>query len=353
MNLFVYESICGGDCAGRSLPPSLASEGWKMLSSIVEDLARVHYVDRILTLLDERFAGREKVWGPQVEVAAWCRSGPATEKFSELAAAAGATLVIAPETDGLLENWSARVLAAGGKLLGSLPAAIRLCGDKLLLSRHLRSRGIPTPPLHELNVIAGVPLPRGLPFPQVLKPRFGAGCLWTFKVDDDAKLRAALASARRRGAPRELVTGPFVPGIAASASFLISGNQVTALAPGYQRISSSPGGLLRYSGGRIPLDSAELRRRATDLARRAVWSVPGLHGFAGVDLALDPNSPVLDAVIEINPRLTTSYLGLRQVHRSWNIAQKWLEGQFFPEKSAEGSLEAPLDSPEPVEFTVE
>ncbi|MBI4585567.1 MAG: ATP-grasp domain-containing protein [Planctomycetes bacterium] len=351
MNLFVYESICGGDCAGRPLPPSLASEGWKMLSSIVEDLAQVHYVERVRTLLDERFGGRDRAWGPKVEVAAWCRSGPAAEKFSELAAAADATLVIAPETDGLLENWSARVLSAGGKLLGSLPAAVRLAGDKLILARHLRSRGIPTPPLHELNAIAGVPPPRGLTFPQVLKPRFGAGCLWTFKVDDEAKLRAALASARRRGAPRELVTGPFVPGIAASASFLISGNQVTALVPGYQRISVSPGGLLHYCGGRIPLETAELRRRAVDLARRAVWSVPGLQGFAGVDLALEPRSPGQDAVIEINPRLTTSYIGLRQLHRRWDIARKWLEARFFPEKSVDASLEAPWEEHESVEFT--
>jgi predicted ATP-grasp superfamily ATP-dependent carboligase len=48
--------------------------------------------------------------------------------------------------------------------------------------------------------------------------------------------------------------------------------------------------------------------------------VPGLRGFVGVDVVVgdDPDGGG-DAVIEINPRLTTSYAGLRQVAR-FNLA---------------------------------
>ena len=43
---------------------------------------------------------------------------------------------------------------------------------------------------------------------------------------------------------------------------------------------------------------------------RAVGLVPGLRGYIGVDLILDEHAPGV-SVVEINPRLTTSYVGLR------------------------------------------
>jgi predicted ATP-grasp superfamily ATP-dependent carboligase len=50
-----------------------------------------------------------------------------------------------------------------------------------------------------------------------------------------------------------------------------------------------------------------LEERAVSVARRAVECVPGLAGYVGVDVVLGER----DWVIEINPRLTTSYVGLR------------------------------------------
>jgi predicted ATP-grasp superfamily ATP-dependent carboligase len=49
--------------------------------------------------------------------------------------------------------------------------------------------------------------------------------------------------------------------------------------------------------------------------------VPGLAGFVGVDLVLADGGPV---VVEINPRLTTAYLGLRRACAA-NVAALALE----------------------------
>ena len=62
-------------------------------------------------------------------------------------------------------------------------------------------------------------------------------------------------------------------------------------------------------GGLVPLLHPQ-RMRALELARRAVSLVPGLMGYIGVDMILTDDECYL---IEINPRLTTSYVGLRQV----------------------------------------
>src|SRR5205807_9809415 len=74
-----------------------------------------------------------------------------------------------------------------------------------------------------------------------------------------------------------------------------------------------------YLGGKLPL-SPSLAERAVRLGRLAIQSVPDLYGYVGVDLvlgsALDGSQ---DWVVEINPRLTTSYVGLRALAQT-NLA---------------------------------
>jgi predicted ATP-grasp superfamily ATP-dependent carboligase len=78
-------------------------------------------------------------------------------------------------------------------------------------------------------------------------------------------------------------------------------------------------GRLTYRGGRLPLD-ARLDQRARAFALAAIAALPEPRGYLGVDLVLgDADDGSADHVIEINPRLTTSYVGLRALARS-NLA---------------------------------
>jgi predicted ATP-grasp superfamily ATP-dependent carboligase len=50
-----------------------------------------------------------------------------------------------------------------------------------------------------------------------------------------------------------------------------------------------------------------------------------LQGYVGVDLVLGAAEDASgDHAIEINPRLTTSYIGLRRLSRN-NLARAWLD----------------------------
>jgi predicted ATP-grasp superfamily ATP-dependent carboligase len=103
------------------------------------------------------------------------------------------------------------------------------------------------------------------------------------------------------------------------------------LAPAFQHLGTD--GRFGYRGGELPIPP-DLAARATALARAATACVPGLCGYAGVDLVLgaaDDGSD--DCAIEINPRLTTSYVGLRAL-ADFNIAGAMLKvalGEPVPE----------------------
>jgi predicted ATP-grasp superfamily ATP-dependent carboligase len=330
VRLVIYEMISAGGL-GKDAPASLRHEGWRMLEAVAEDFTRLPGI-QVATLLG---------YDAPHDLGAVCRRVSAAQEphaFRELAARADAALVIAPETDDLLATRSQGALDAGCRLLGSSPEAIRIAGDKLRCFEHLRDHDLATPatePWGRLpacpsagDVEAGwkpapreagwKPAPRS--FPCVLKPRHGAGAQATFLVRTAADWPAAVAAAARELPQAEFIVQPYRPGCAVSLALLIGKRQVVATPGAHQHLSTDD--RFHYQGGRAPL-AAELRPRAEALARRAVACVPGLAGYVGVDLVLGEEA-AHDAVIEINPRLTTSYLGLRRLARG-NLAAWWLD----------------------------
>jgi len=73
----------------------------------------------------------------------------------------------------------------------------------------------------------------------------------------------------------------------------------------------------------VPL-THRLTPRAFENARAVLSAAPGLRGYFGVDLVLTEEEAW---VIEVNPRLTTSYVGLRDVVRM-NLAEAILKAIF-------------------------
>lgn len=276
-----------------------------MLSAVVEDLARCPGV-QLSTLVDHRRT-LPPHWSDRIFAK---RMQPSVEEdaFRESAAAADCSLVIAPEFDGILAQRSRWVLESGGRLLGSSPDAIAVTADKLLLSRLWSDRGIQTPQPE-------------LSYPAVYKPRFGAGSQATFFIRDAADLARAVLQGKQEGWSGEFMFQWYAPGLPVSVAFLAGDETRRSLPAVEQRLSRD--GRFRYLGGRLPL-TARLDDRARRLAERAVACVEGLHGWFGVDLVLgDAEDGSDDRAIEINPRLTTSYLGLRRLAR-FNLAEALL-----------------------------
>ncbi len=207
------------------------------------------------------------------------------------------TLIIAPEFDGILARLTSIAERTSTCNLGSTHRGVVLCADKLALSQHWQTHGIPTPP-----TCAIADWPRKT-FPAVFKPRFGAGSTATYLANCTTDYENAVAE------PWEMLAQPHVSGLSVSISLIICESQIIAMMPSFQVMSDD--GRLKYLGGKMPLPEP-LARRAERLAVRAVKCVPGLRGYVGVDLILGfAKSGSGDVAIEINPRLTTSYVGLR------------------------------------------
>lgn len=296
-----------------------------MLLAVVEDLTRGPDIE-ILTTWDARLP--PPVWPANASVRVV--AGP-DEEFAvarELAATADATWIIAPETGGTLRDRVRSLIPAGGRRLNCSPEAIDLCADKLRLAAWLVERGVPTPAtcLWTSEAIAaeeGVRIGEArIPWPIVVKPRDGAGSQSTFVVTgmstDDADgrgggiswstLQRELACSPWLG---ELIAQPFLAGRAVSVAAIVwTPNDFDLLPIGEQRLSRD--GRLTYQGGRLPatdLDEASIRTLVTSV----IHALPGLSGWVGFDVLLPDGSGASPVLIEINPRLTTSYIGYRQL----------------------------------------
>jgi tyramine---L-glutamate ligase len=197
--------------------------------------------------------------------------------------------------------------------LGSTAEAVELTGDKARLAGWLRTLGIDTPLSRTID--PGLGLPADTEYPAVLKPVDGAGSVDTFFLAD---ARSLPADARRM---RTALLQPFVAGAPMSASFLVGEDRrVWLIGVGSQRMEVK-NGRFEYRGGTIP---APLSGRDVERLRTAVESIPGLRGFVGVDFLWDPARQHA-TLLEINPRPTTSFVGLSGLLAPGRLARAWLD----------------------------
>lgn len=359
MRLFLSEFVTSGACSAVDLPGSLMTEGRAMRDALVADFANLPDTQIVLTS-DRRVPPPPLHDRNLVFVDSPCEESVA---FRRLAQSADATCLIAPELDGILRDRCRIAAELSPRLLNATPSAIELCSDKLALFEHLVRHGIPTIPTWSphpdgADEVETVPQDQqqwasGITFPVIVKPRFGAGSQSISTVRNSQELTAALNQFPSFPIESQAIVQPLVSGRPLSVAALFSGTTplpVLRFPLAEQQLSSD--GSFAYEGGIIPAQHRtddpfpgfDHTHQVDQLIDRIASAIPGLQGYIGFDLMLRlphdrtkfdkmehqiriPDSPLV--LVEINPRLTTSYLGYRQLTTS-NLARYWLDSSGTP-----------------------
>ena len=315
MRIFVGEFVCGGGLSSQDVhdtPASLRREGAAMLCSIVNDLSEV--ADTVMAL-DPRVAPLPVNASEVIEIEP---QRPLWAQWVEAASKCDAALIVAPENDGTLAKAVGMLRAGGVDVIAGSGDFLRVASDKLLTARTFAAAGVAHPPSMSLGDRRVLTELEGHE-KYIVKPRDGCGTLRikTFDCFDEA--RAELEE--------NLILQAWMPGRAVSVALVASSTQQTFLPAVSQTLSEQT---CEYAGGCGPLDD-ESQRRATALASRAIAAMPPtVRGFVGVDLLLG-ESPSDDYAIEVNPRLTTSYVGLRRIIHG-NLAARLFDLESGPVK---------------------
>ena len=310
--VFVYEHVSGGGMAGCDLPESWLAEGRAMLEAAVTAFADAGC--DVVTTIDPRVeihlpADTIRVESPQ----------RADEILTEMTHRTDHGLVIAPETDGILHRLTMLADRKSGWNLGSTSEAVALCGDKIATSRHLIRHGLLLPDPIPVNEFGESISHEGL---FVVKPIDGAGTVDTFLVPGPSVRSFA---DRYLHDPSRFHCVSFVPGPSAGVSFLCDGQG-----------GAAPVSACRHEVRFEPVESWVFRFRLDEgspastpvddqfaVGREAIRTIPGLFGWVGVDVILDLTGQVA-AILEINPRLTSSFVwAINRTKRS-EIAARWL-----------------------------
>ncbi|AAM01331.1 ATP-grasp domain-containing protein [Methanopyrus kandleri] len=266
MRVYIYEyAVATGD-------EEFLAEGRAMLESLLRAFAKSGY--ETLTVAHPSVGVR---WADEV-----------LRDETQALECADLTLVIAPESDGLLES-KVREYSRETEVIGPTPRAIRVAADKRKTEDALRDARSFQLPTREADVM-------------VSKPADGAG-------SEGVRIGRGELS-------RELI-----PGSHHSLLCVSDGETVDVLGINDQFVAFA-GRELVYLGGRTPSDHRELTRIARDIAEEVVERIPGLVGLFGVDLVMKGGEPYL---IEVNPRPTTPTVAAALEHPE-AVVRSLLEG---------------------------
>ncbi|GBC75160.1 hypothetical protein HRbin06_00474 [archaeon HR06] len=264
------------------------SEGFSMLFHLCKDLSK--FFD-ILTILDPSL--KKYMEGLKIKE---------ENNFDEALDKVDFSLIIAPEHDGSLENLVRR---AERKISFNCKAdTIKIVSDKYYLYNNLEKKGL------KVAKYEGK-------FPAVLKPRKGTSCFNIRLIKDEKELESINL--------KDFIIQEFIPGISLSLSIIVRENgDYDLLSINEQKVNLGYKSS-QYLGGIVPYPSK--KEELKNLTEIIVSTFKGLRGYIGVDLIFDGKEFY---IMDLNPRITTSYLGLSLASK--NLPEVLFKGLIGKEK---------------------
>ena len=303
MKILLFEWLLGGggllDRQVPDLSDSIWRQGLAMAAAVAADFHAAGC--EVIVPVDARLP-RISLPGRQVPIE---QGHHLPNRLRELAVEADRLFLIAPESAGRLTQLLDWLEDFAAKLLSPSRTWVELCSDKHRCLEALERAGIDVP----RGVLWQADLdvwPPNSSLPAILKPNDGCG------GENLRQLNAEWGVQPTSGAWR---LEPLIPGDPLSILALAGPRGSLLLHPTVQHFA--PGRLGEYIGGELVTDPL-LGAIASEAGARILAALPGMVGMFGFDLIVDRTSRKA-TLIEINPRLTSSYLGLREAYQE-NLA---------------------------------
>jgi len=321
--IFIFEFISGGGFSFTKMPNSLFCEGFGMLKTIISDFKLLNF--EIITLLDYRVSFLSKFLQADI-----IREVKADENylvnFKKAVRESKYSFIIAPESSNILYELTKIVKDYDKELLSTNLSCIIQFTSKIKTFDYFKKNDIPTPTTYRipkirsyLNVDFIIQKSNKIGYPIVIKPEDGVGSesIYFFEGEDQI-LDFFEKSNKGLEQNRSYVLQEFIEGRDLSLSLLgcsqSKKTQITnpiILSINSQHINiRNQNAKSEYYGGSTPVDGIEeLIENFEKSVKKADFSK--FKGYFGIDFIKQSNSSFY--FIELNPRLTTSYLGLRNV----------------------------------------
>jgi predicted ATP-grasp superfamily ATP-dependent carboligase len=215
-------------------------------------------------------------------------------KYNELLQYSDAVWPIAPESGGVLQMLCAEVEKSGKILLNSSAEAVAITGNKWLTCRKLIDNGIPTIPSVTLDKFE---------YRQgewMVKSIDGVGCSDSFVITQRSEFEVITADLNKSG----FIVQPHINGLKTSLSCLFNHGRGWLLSVNLQQFIIAGG---QYKLARLIVNISAGFTKYLGLIAEIGKAFPGLWGYVGIDL-IETEDQLY--VLEINPRLTSSFAGI-------------------------------------------
>ncbi|TFG08569.1 MAG: ATP-grasp domain-containing protein [Promethearchaeota archaeon] len=316
--VFIFEYVSGGGYNQVDIPNSLFCEGFGMLRSIIEDFSALNF--EISTLMDYRILNlasflKTNIIKPVHERDNFIKIFKKQVKESEYC------FIIAPEFNNILYELTKIIKRSKKQLLSIDLDAITLGSSKIRTYDFFKAHEISTPRTFT------IPSNNGLDFnfifnkikelnsPIIIKPDDGVGAEEIYYFRSENELIDSIDDFELKiDSNRKYIMQNYVKGNDLSVSLIgnvkNSSDQFIFLSMNRQFVNiKNLSSDSEYFGGCTPIEEdALIHEKLKKALNKTDLSI--FNGYFGIDL-IKSNGTLY--FIEINPRLTTSYIGIRNI----------------------------------------
>lgn len=282
--ILIYEYITGGGLINEDLTSTLLHEATLMTSYVYQECEKSQYFEydyfQDYRIKDDNFKKAIKIKSHK-EIF----NTSLLKKYDYI-------LPIAPEIDlnlfhyaNFLENHNLNFILSDSK-------TIKLLSDKLLFYKACKNNNIPTIKTRLLTSRLKLNSKRS-----IVKDRHGAGCSYIKIIKKNSDIKSNYL---------DKVVQPYINGENYSLCLFFNKNNYNLLSINKQKLEIYADNMVKLTNLHVNVPH-NFHPKINSLIFLIIKSFPGLRGYVGIDIIIQKGEMI---VVEINPRLTTSFIGI-------------------------------------------